>query len=175
MKGLSGTLTGVDFYLPATDDALTNGQFESGDLSGWSTVTSGSGSIVVTDAPHTGDHAAELQGGSAAGTATLSQSVVIPAALDEPTLSLLYRTGGNQTARVIVQGAEGTLDQSLSAAATWSHVWMDLSALQGQMVEVTLELDSPSGSSGWLVVDEISLSSAVPGRSRVYLPVVFRR
>jgi hypothetical protein len=105
----------------------------------------------------------------------VSQSVVIPAALEDPTLSLLYRADGNQTVRVLVQGAEETLGQTLPAsAATWSHVWMDLGALQGQTVEVTLELDSPSGSSGWLVVDEVSLGSTVPGVRRVYLPVMLR-
>jgi hypothetical protein len=174
MKGLSGTLNGLDFYLPATDDVLTNGQFESGDLGGWTTQVSGSGSSLIGDTPHTGDHAVELQGGFAAGMAALSQSVVVPAALEEPTLSLLYRAGGNQTARVIVQGAEGTLSQRLPAVTAWSHVWLDLSTLQGQTVEVTLELDSPSGGSGWLVVDEVSLGSTVPGVRRVYLPVMLR-
>jgi hypothetical protein len=178
---LLGTTEGLDFYLPPADDVLANGQFELGDLSGWS--ASGTGSAVVTDTSHTGGHAALLgrADGSTAWSAALGQSVVLPSSLRDPTLSLMVRLDGNGTllssgvAWIAAQGSAEPLTLVLPSATTWSHAWMDLSSLQGQAVTVTLHIDSPAGGSGWLVVDEVSLGTAEPGVRRVYLPVAMRQ
>jgi hypothetical protein len=181
MQHLLGTAQDLDFYLPPPDDGLVNGQFESGDLSGWS--VSGSGGIIVTDTAHTGYHAVQLGDGGGPGSwsATLSQAAVISEGLEDPTLSLVYHLEGNSTlllskpAWVAAQGLTRTLTYTLPSATTWSHTWMDLGSLQGQSVTVTLHLDSPAGGSGWLIVDEITLGTAVPGVRRVHLPVLLRQ
>jgi hypothetical protein len=197
MKNLSGTLAGLDFYLPPVDDAVVNGQFELGDLSGWTTSTLESGTanlglVTVTDTAHTGDYAAELSdGGSVTWTAALSQSLSVPGALDDPTLSFVYRLAGDGMAWVAVQGSSQTLSEPLSTtpmdqdafwgqaastqAATWSHAWMDLSVFQGETVTVALHLDGEMGGVGSLAVDEISLGSLSPGAWRIYLPVTLRQ
>jgi hypothetical protein len=181
MKQLVGTTDGLDFYLPPADDVLSNGQFELGSLSGWS--ASGTGSAAVTDTAHTGDHAAQLgrADGSTAWSVVLGQSVVLPSSLRDPTLSLMVRLDGNGTllssglAWIAAQGSAQTLTQVLPAATIWSHAWMDLRELQGQAVTVTLQIDSPAGGSGWLVVDEVSLGTAEPGVRRIYLPIAMRQ
>ncbi len=182
MQHLSGTVESLDFYLPPADDVLVNGQFESGDLSGW--LVSEPGVAIVTDTAHTGYHAAQLSSadGTMARSAALSQTVVLSETLHDPVLSLIYRIGGNGTlllsnpAWVAVQGLTQTLTHTLPASATtWAHVWMDLSVLREQAVTVVLHLDSPPQGSGWLVVDEVSLGTVVPGVRRVHLPVVSRQ
>lgn len=179
---LSGTLTGVDFYLPPADDLLTNGQFESGDLSGWS--SSGSGDALITGTAHTGDYAVQLgsdEGSLQGWSAALSQSVFISGESNDPALSLMYRIQGNDAlllsdpAQVQVQGDGQPLTSTLPASATtWSHVLMDLDALRGQTVTLTLRLSSPSWGEGWLLVDEVSLGVVEPGVSPIYLPLVVR-
>jgi hypothetical protein len=52
---------------------------------------------------------------------------------------------------------------------------MDLSTYRGQAVVVALDLESSSGDSGRLVVDEISLGGAAPGVRQDFLPVLGRR
>jgi hypothetical protein len=181
MGQLAGTTGGLDFYLPPADDMLSNGQFELGDLSGWS--ASGTGSAAATGMAHTGAHAAQLgrADGSTAWSVVLGQSVVLPSSLRDPTLSLMYRLDGNGTllssglARIAAQGSAETLTLVLPSATTWSHAWMDLSSLQGQAVTVTLHVDSPAGGNGWLVVDEVSLGTAEPGVRRIYLPTTTRQ
>ena len=181
MQHLSGTMAHLDFYLPPTDDVLTNGQFEAGDLSGWltSTVqlgTSRLGTVMVTGDAHTGNYAVELSdGGSLTWTVALSQSVLIPGTLKDPTLSLVYRVTGNAPAWVAVQGPTQTLTHTLPTAMTWSHAWMDVSEFQGQGVTIALHVDGALGGSGTLVVDEVSLGTAVPGWWDVYLPIVHRQ
>ena len=180
MQDLVGTVHSLNFHLPPDDDVLFNGQFESGSLSGWSAL--GSGVAVVTDTAHTGYYAAQLSGagGPPAWSAALNQTVVLSEALDDPTLSLVYRLDGNDTlllsdpAWVAVQGPTRTLTRTLPVAGDWSHAWMDLSVLRGETVTVALRLDSPPGGSGWLVVDEVSLGTAVPGVTRALLPIVMR-
>ena len=174
MQHAPGNLAGVDFWMRPVDDGIVNGQFETGGAGGWSAHTSESGTVEVTDAAHTGAHAAELSGGGPlAWTAVLSQTVPVSEALENPTLFLLYLFSGGNSAQVTVRGQSETLTDTFSlSTATWTHMWMDLSKFGGQAVTVALHLDGPSGSSGWLVVDEISLGEAAPGARQIYLPVV---
>jgi hypothetical protein len=179
---MSGNVAGVDFFLPPVDDLIVNGQFEAGNLSGWS--SSGSGMIMITDTVHTGDFAAALGNtdGSQAWSGTLSQSVFVPTALDSPTLALAYRIVGNSTllqsnpASVRVQGASETVNHDLPISeGVWLHAWLDLDAFRGHIVTVAVEIDSPSGGVGWLAVDEVSLGADAPGIRQIYIPVVLRR
>ena len=180
MQYLSGTRDGLEFYLPPVHDGMSNGQFELGDLSGWS--VSGSGGAAITDTAHTGYGAVQLGSadGSVAWSAELSQTAVVSETVADPSLSLVYQVSGNgaflldHAAWVAVQGLTRTLTLPLDSATTWSHAWMDLSVLRGQPVTVALHLDGGPGGSGWLIVDEVSLGAAVPGIRRVYLPLVLR-
>jgi hypothetical protein len=171
-----GILAGVDFWLRPIDDAVVNGQFETGGLDGWSVRTSGSGAVTVTDEAHTGEYAVELNGsGPLAWTAALSQTVTISDTLENPTLSLLYLVDGGNPARIVVKGAAQTVTEVLpSQVPIWTHLGMDASIFAGQTVAVVVDLDGPSGGSGRFVVDEISLGEAAPGVRQAYLPVAGR-
>jgi hypothetical protein len=179
-QDLSGALSGLKFYLPPGDDALqSNGQFESGDWSGW---WGSAATASFTDSAHSGMYAAALgkAGDSLAWSATISRNVTLP---DTPdlTLSLVHLVSGNSTlllggsAWVAVQGATQTLSSPLASTSAWSHTWLDLEALRGQTVIIGLHLDSPDGGGGWLVVDELAMGAAMPGIRRVYLPLVLRQ
>jgi hypothetical protein len=179
--GLSGTLSGLEFYLPPGDDALqARGQFESGDWSGWGTAAT---ATFFTSSAHSGLQALALgrAGGSLAWSASVSRSVALPDAQDL-TLSLVHRADGNDTllldgsawVAVQVQGTAQVVTRPLNSAAAWSHTWLDMDAFQGQTVTLGLNLDSPAWGSGWLVVDELTIGIAVPGIKRVYLPLTLR-
>jgi hypothetical protein len=178
--GLSGTLSGLEFYLPPDDDALqSSGQFESGDWSGWGTAAT----ATFTDSAHSGLQAVALgrAGGSLAWSANMSRSVALPNAQDL-TLSLVHRAHGNDTllldgstwVAVQVQGTAQAMTRPLTSTAAWSHTWLDLDAFRGQTVTLGLHLDSPAWGSGWLLVDELTPGTAVPGIRRVYLPLTLR-
>ena len=179
-QALSGTQSGLDFYLPAADDTIVNGQFERGDLSGWSTLALAGGGVLVTDTAHTGDYAVELSGaGPVTWSAALSQTVYVSTTLNDPTLSLMHRIDGTslsgEPALVSVAGADLVLTRTLPTIDTaWLHSWMDLSTLRGQTATVTIQLQGPPEGSGWLAVDEVSLGTAAPGAWRLGLPMVLR-
>ncbi len=175
IKRLSGSMTGVDFYLPPADDVVTNGQFETGDLSGW-TETAGAGEIVMTETAHSGDYAVALT-----GEATLTQSTIVPAAAQNPAFSMLFQylpatsqavqRSAEEKALITLEGAAQTLTHTLDTYTTdWSYFGWDLSSLKGQSVTVTL-----AGTTGdWMIADEVSIGSTAPGVQEVYLPIVLR-
>lgn len=175
-QNLSGTLKGLDFFLAPLDDSLVNGQFETGDLTGWKAENTPSAAVVVTGTAHSGSYAVALQSIPPDRMAALSQSVFISETLKDPALSLVYRTSGADSMQVAVQSSSRTLSRTLSGSGDpWSHEWLDLTALKGQTVTVTLELDGSSGQTSWFVIDEVSMGSIVPGLGRIYLPVVLRQ
>ncbi len=174
MRHLMGTLSDLDFYLPPLDDGVQNGQFEEGSLNGWS--ASGSGTVIVTDTAHTGDYAAELSGrGTAAWQAAISQTVAVSEMVTEPTLSWMYRLGGGGSAWVWVEGQAHGLSLPLTPSLDWSHAWVDLSAFQGQDVEIAFHLAGAAGESGQLLVDEVSLGTPGRGAERIFLPLLLRQ
>ncbi len=174
MHNLTGTMSGVDFYLPPLDDGVINGQFEDGDLTGWH--VSGVGTATVTTTAHSGDHAAELTGGgTAAWSEAFSQTVAVSEQMSNPTLSWMYRLSGNGSAWVHAQGLTRTLTSTLTASSSWTHAWMDLSLLQGQDVDILFQLEGSTDESGQMLVDEVSLGAASQGAEQVFLPLVFRQ
>lgn len=168
-------MTEVDFYLPPADDVVTNGQFETGDLSGW-TETAGAGEIVVTETAHSGDYAVALT-----GEVTLTQNAIVPAAAQNPAFSMLFQyfpdtrravqRSAQERALITLEGAAQTLTHTLDTYTTdWSYFGWDLSSLKGQVMTITLV-----GTTGdWLIADEVSIGSAAPGVREVYLPIVLR-
>jgi hypothetical protein len=175
IKRLSGSMTGVDFYLPPADDVVTNGQFETDDLSGW-TETAGAGEIVMTETAHSGDYAVALT-----GDVTLTQSVDIPTS-ETPTFSVLfqYLSDGEQSVQqaaldeplIILEGVTQTLAYTPTAyTMDWTHLGWDVSALAGDAATITFR----SSAGDLLMVDEVSIGASTPGVQQIYLPMVLRQ
>jgi len=162
---------GLQLILPPQDDAVTNGGFESAGnpLSGW--VVSGTGAPASPTEAHTGDGAV-LLGGS--GTVSrLSQSVTVPNGLTDPTLSFLVKLQDDadvsSTLTVELEGTPISQTQAVPAG-DWSHVWFPVEAAVGKTVTLRFTVsDKPS-----VRLDEVSLGSALPGGTILYLPVVSR-
>jgi len=174
MHNLTGTMSGVDFYLPPLDDGVFNGQFEGGDLTGWH--VSGVGTATVTTTAHSGDHATELTGsGTAAWSTALSQTVAISEQMANPTLSWMYRLGENGSAWVYAQALTRTLTLTLTASSSWTHAWMDLSLLQGQDVDLVFQLEGSAVENGQMLIDEVSLGTPGRGAERIFLPLLLRQ
>jgi len=162
---VSGTAT-LDFYLPPLDDVVTNGGFEAG-LEGWAAT-----GAVTTTVAHTGRRAALL-----AGTAWLSQTVIVSPTIYSPTLSFLYS--------VPISEASSVFNVTLSALTEtvvytpslttegWVHAWYPVDA-RGE-VEVGFGLTGPTEvCSATVYLDEVSLGRASRPVYKVHLPVVMR-
>jgi hypothetical protein len=165
---VSGNVTGIDFYLPPLDDRVQNGGFESGQWGAWQ--PSGSKPPNLTATAHTGGWAALLDPG--AGDSRLSQSLGIPANLTQPTISLMVRratvAGPASKLRIQVAGTT-TITHDLNVPnGAWIHAWYDLSGLAGQTVEVRLIVTDNSA----VIVDEVSLGSALAGVHQAHLPLL---
>ena len=68
------TAPGPTFYLPPLNDTIANGQFESGDLSGW--AVTGDVTPIMTTTAHTGLYGAQLGD-------TASQAMPVHSALSQ--------------------------------------------------------------------------------------------
>jgi hypothetical protein len=166
---VTGHVTGVDFYLPPLDDQVDNGGFEAGDWVAWQRT--GSTLPALTTTAHTGQGAALLDPDG--GDSQLSQSVLMPVGMTQPTLSLMARLAGEAgPTELKIQVAGNTMisDSLQVPDGSWIHAWYDLSALADQTVELTLEVTGQSA----VIVDEVSLGSALPGVHRVHLPLASR-
>jgi lysophospholipase L1-like esterase len=170
---VAGDASGVDLFLPPLDDAVANGGFEVGNLDAWQ--AGGTVSPTLATAAHTGAHSVQLGDGS--GRSALSQAVSPPLGLNlaagNPTLSFLVRldqSGSPSDLQVVLSGASPVTYSLPVQSDAWSHVWYDLTGLVGGPMTVTFVV---SGSPP-VLVDEISLGSAVRGGYRVYLPLAIR-
>jgi Tol biopolymer transport system component len=169
-------------YLPPLNDAVTNGQFESGDLSGWNAT--GEVTPIMTTTAHTGLYGAQL--GDTASQAmpvhsVISQTMMLPDSIpasSPATLSLLYRAAGvnpvSTTLTVNVYGSAEGLTMTLPLTSTeWQHVWWDIPASFAPTVTVSIDLSTTDPTAGRAVaVDEVSLGTAVVGSYPVFLPVI---
>ncbi len=105
-----------------------------------------------------------------AGTASLSQKVTIPPAMQQPTLSyMVLAAGGPPSAgsglRVLIQAATQSLPVEMNrlSAAEWSLNWIDMSPWQGQEVTITFEVVQNAGDAAQTYyLDDISLGSIYP-------------
>jgi lysophospholipase L1-like esterase len=191
---VTGDVADLAFVLPPHDDAVADGGFEAGDLAAWQ--PGGSPPPALTATAHTG--LAALQMGSsdldAAGfQAALSQTVTPGPALSDPTLSFMVRLAQPGPAGALeVSLANGgafspplTLVLSVESEA-WTHVWYNLSGLTGDLSGLSGNLSGLSGDavpftltftlsgSATVLLDEVSLGSALPGGHLIYLPLTFR-
>ena len=187
MQHLSGTLSGLDFYLPPISDAIQDGGFEeSGPLetavfsSAWDHST-GDANPVITGTAHTGHRAAQLNG---PGLSAISQTVTIPADDGQQplTLSWLY-LAQLPTARLTLEiehaGPTRILELDTDVGK-WTHGYMDVSDLAGQQVTLRFVLSS-TASLGmsflptFALLDSVSLGPTKAGVEHVYLPIILRQ
>jgi len=165
---VSGDLSGVDLVLPPLDDVVTNGGFESG-WGGWQ--AGGSLTPTLTTAAHTGSRAVLL--GGLGERSWLKQPLSLPGNLTDATLSFLVRldddASGSSTLQVALEGTPISQTQTISAGG-WSHLWLPVEAAVGQAVTLTFTVSDSAA----LRLDEVSLGSARPGASFVWLPVVLK-
>ena len=181
-------LSDVNFVLPPANDAMTNGGFEGGDLSGWS---SGAGISATLDAlaAHTGQYGLRLDGmappirnrrSAVQAGACVTQSLVISSAWASPALSWLYQVvAGDPSDALVVRitditGATQTVTSSAPlVSGLWTHGWLDLSAFDGEVVEVGICLEGTTAEQG-VYVDEVSAGDTGIGVFPRFLPVVWR-
>lgn len=176
MKGaeVNENVAGLLFVLPPKDDAVLNGGFEAGILDGW--TPGGTSLPTLSGQAHTGDGAARLD--AAGGDSSLSQSLTPAPSAGQVYLSLLARPeqAGETGSLEIVLSNAGSFDppvtHTLSLAGDgWTHAWYDLGDLQGESVTVTMRA---SGSPA-ILVDEVSVGTALPGGNWVYLPLTLKQ
>ena len=170
---VNGDVKGLTFVLPSHDDAVVGGGFEEATLDSWQ--LGGSTLPALTTNAHTGLGAAKLVDTGAAPT--LSQVIAPSPALSDPTLSFMVRleSAGTAGSLELRLANSTTLSQPVTytlpvASAAWTHAWYDVSGLVSEPLTLTLRaVGSPA-----ILVDEVSLGSALPGGYLLYLPLVAR-
>lgn len=170
---VSGNGGEPEFILPPPDEAVTYGGFEAESLDAWQ--VGGSTVPTLTNVAHTGEHAVRLGG---AGTDSHLSQVISPGlTLSDPTLSFLVRLDAPGSGSVLQTelANSGVLSPPVShtllvATDEWVHVWYDLTGLVSEPLTLTFVVsDSPV-----VVLDEISLGSALKGGYVTYLPLIYR-
>jgi hypothetical protein len=187
---VTGATAPLSFVLPPPTDVISNGQFETGDLTGW--TLGGDTLPELTAGAHTGDGAVRLGGTFTLPTTTvkslvaisltsrLEQDVVLPSpVLVSPTLSLLYLVSAAQpsdTLSVVLTDGATAITYTLPVTASgWQHTWEPLPdwITQTAILRLQWAQDAPDHVAD-VVVDEVSLGSSVAGLGPLYLPVVSR-
>ena len=170
---VAGDTPSVDFYLPPIDDAVADGGFEAGNLAAWQ--IGGAVTPTLAAAGHTGVHSVQM--GDITGRATLSQAVSPPPGLNLVTngltlsfLTRLEQPGSPGSLQVVLSGASPVTYSLPVQSDAWSHAWYDLDGLVTSPLTITFIVSgSPS-----ILIDEISLGTAVRGAYRAYLPLTTR-
>jgi hypothetical protein len=150
--------TAPDAYLPPAHDKIANGQFESGNLSGW--TLSAENSPTLSAQPHSGGHAAAL-GGTAGDESALKQTLLLAPAMHLATLSYMLRAplGGTDPFTVTVSGDQLISVTTPAITRAWTHQWLDLSPFAGQSVTVSFAF-LPGSASSQLLIDEVEVGPA---------------
>jgi hypothetical protein len=170
----NGNIGNIDAVLPPLVNLVANGQFESGNLGGW--TSSVSAAPAVTTTAHSGSFAAAL-GGAAGVESTVQQTLFLSPTLSLPTLSYLYRAavGAGDLFTVTVSGDSGVSVSTPSVPSSpWTHRWLDLTPFAGQNIIVTFAFQ-PAVPPDKLLLDEVAIGNAsAVSVNKVYLPVVIR-
>jgi hypothetical protein len=170
---VDGHVEGPDFVLPPQDDVVSDGDFESGNLSTWQ--PNGSAPPALSTTAHSGFGAVQL--GAVGQDSSLVQTVNPVSPLDGPTLSVMVRLAqaGPASSLDIRLAGTGLLSPPVTytlpvESVDWTHVWRDVPGPIGEPLTLTLTVvDAPA-----IVVDEVRLGSSVQGGFPVYLPIVRR-
>jgi len=161
-----------------TQQLLGNPGFENGSSSPapW-TATAGVVDNSVYEAPRTGSWKAWLDGFGSAHTDTLFQQVTIPATATNANLSFWRHidtvetttTKANDTMKVQVRSATGTVlatlatYSNLNAAAGFTQAAFDLTAYQGQTIQIYLVGTENQSLRTSFVVDDFALNVTTSG------------
>jgi hypothetical protein len=161
-----------------TQQLLGNPGFENGSSSPalW-TATAGVVDNSAYEAPRTGSWKAWLDGFGSAHTDTLFQQVTIPATATNANLSFWRHidtvetttTKANDTMKVQVRSATGTVlatlatYSNLNAAAGFTQVAFDLTAYQGQTIQIYLVGTENQSLRTSFVVDDFALNVTTSG------------
>jgi len=172
-REVNASLSGLALILPPQDEAVIDGGFEEGNLNAWQ--TGGTAMLTLATEAHTGLGAVRL--GVVGDDSYLSQAIIPALSPSEPTLSFLVRLGeGSPASELEIRLTNsGVLSPTLTYTVAiedeeWVHVWYDLTGLVGEPLTLTLAVvDNPA-----VLVDEISLGSAIRGGTLIHLSVVFR-
>ena len=149
VAGISHSVT-VPITVTTPASLLADGGFESGGGTGAAWTVSGVGYLDQSSGipPHTGTYFVVLDGGSAAETSTVTQSVSIPAGKSVATLGVWYWVLSGQTGTTAVDtmaiqitNSSGTVQtlgnvSNLTQNGYWAYVSYDVSSYIGQTVTV---------------------------------------
>jgi hypothetical protein len=167
--GLSKDAIGLDLVLPPVDDVVKDGDFEDGNWGAWN--SSGTLPPTLGGSPHTGYGAVMM--GAAGESSVLSQTLTIPSALVDATLTLMVRLDdeaeGNSELKVELSGT--SVDHTVVVSQeTWTHTWLPVDVATGKEVTLTLAVSDSAA----IHLDEVRLGSAHFGGSVTYLPLALR-
>ena len=158
-------------HVDAAQNVIVNGGFETGTLSGWTSVGSATGAPKITTAAHTGSYAAFMGTTKApeiSGFVGLEQSVTVPAAgvlqfyvhgISDDTVSYAYE-------EVDLRSASGTVVdvcyKALLDTTTWQSESCDVSAYAGQTLTLFVGISGNGYASTYLDAwyDDISLTGS---------------
>ncbi|MEY9928017.1 hypothetical protein ABH926_002651 [Catenulispora sp. GP43] len=148
--------------------SITNGGFEAGNLSGW--TTSGVTSVTTTN-PHSGTYAAMVGSTNPSNTSSITQSFTAPAT--SPSLSFWYDVVCPDT--VQYDWATATLKDTTTNTTTtvlpktcvnpssgWKQVTKTLTANDNYTLTLTSKDDNYPGDPTYTLYDDVTLSGGVP-------------
>ena len=148
---------------PPSGSVITNGDFETGDFTGWNV----SGTTSISTNAHGGSSAAQLGSPTPGGDSTASQTIALPAG--SPQLSFWYQMSCTDTvaydwASATLQDAGGNVLATLLApvcdtSGQWVQVTADLTSFAGQSVVLVLANhdDGNPGDASYSLYDDVTI------------------
>ena len=152
----------IDFTLKPSNDAITNGDFES-NTGGW--TLAGSAAIF------SGDHRSGEASLKLSGPTALTQAVAV-SDMHNPTLSFWFKPElpEGDSFRVSLEGSDVSVTKTFTDAtpAEWQHAWLPLSQPERYTGLLTVRFESTGGQ---VSLDEVSLGD---GPYTILLPFLLR-